>query len=339
MSKGRILMCISRYHGIGGQDIVINNLCNGLEKIGYETTIGAFSFDQNPPDNIQKVEMKKLSMSNDFTKFDIIHNHQTTMNYYTMFNKKPVIFHYHGTFGAMQRINLRSSLLLCRNRISMIISVSNTALEHLKGIKGKIPATVVYNGVDTNFYNTDLSSIYKKGDPQLLFVGRLFPNKNVETIINAMNLITEWYPSAHLQIVGDGPNYKNVKRLIEKKNLQSKVELTGKLYKDELRLRYSSCDFYISASSLETFAIPVLEAMSCGKPALLSDISAHKELINTSKAGMTFSTFDGNQIRDRLKEMYEKRSDFVSNARKFAEKYDWSVICKQVAGVYDEIMS
>lgn len=337
MSKARILMTISHYRGFGGHDIVINNLCSGLQKIGYDVTIGAFSFDQTPPNEIKKIKLKKTNFLKESNDFDLIHNHETFMNYYCIFNKKPIVFHYHGANGIAQKINLRTCLFILQNRISKIISVSNSATDHLKNISN-IPSTVIYNGVDTDFYESNLPKVHTKGSPQLLFVGSLLPHKNIETIIDAMKLITEIYPSAHLQIVGSGKNYAHLKNLIKKKNLENNVELVGKLNKEELKLRYSSCDVYISASTLETFDMPVLEAMSCGKPSILSDIPAHEELLDASKAGLTFSSFDIYEIREQLKKVFEQNQFFGSNARKFAERYDWSIICKQVGHIYDEIL-
>lgn len=341
MRKASILMVMSTYHGIGGHDIVINNLSNGLTKLGYDVHIGAFSFKQNPPDDIPMVKLTKTSLAQntiDGKNFDIIHSHETSMNYYSLFNKKPTVFHYHGANGTLQKMNLRMSMFLCRNTISKIIPVSFTALDHLKNMLGTIPAEVIYNGVDTKFYNIDLPRPHTKGDPQLLFVGNLYPHKNVMTLLDAMYSILVSYPFAHLQIVGDGGDYTRLSNKIKEKKLEKNVELVGKLYKDELRLRYSSCDIYVSASKLEANPVPVLEAMSCGKPVVLSEIPAHKELVNASNGGLTFSSFDSIEIKNKLQEVYEKRKHFGSAAREFAEKYDWSSVCKQVAAIYDQIV-
>jgi hypothetical protein len=55
-----VLMVMSRYRIRDGHEMVINNLCNGLEKLGGNVAIGAFSIEQNPPDNIRKVNLKRF---------------------------------------------------------------------------------------------------------------------------------------------------------------------------------------------------------------------------------------------------------------------------------------
>src|SRR5918911_303693 len=330
MSRGSILMVTSNYRALGGEQTVINNLCNGLYKIGYNIAIGAYSFDQNPPANIEKVNLKKfrsLKSNKDTTKydFDIIHSHQTQMNYYSFLTQKPFIFHYYGAPNRIQKINLKVSSFLCRNRILKIIGLSNAALDDLRNIVGesissKIPSGVIYCGVDTAYYHLGLSQPYKKGEPQLLFVGNLYPHKNVSAIIKAMPAIIKFYPDAHLQIVGNGSEYQKLENEVKKEKLENRVELVGSVSNEELRLRYSSCDIYVSASKWEMFDLPPIEAMACGKPALLSDIPVHREIFEPSRAGRLFALLDEYNIYSALREVYEKRKLLSSAARQFAKK-------------------
>jgi glycosyltransferase involved in cell wall biosynthesis len=207
-AKISVLMVISSYRIRGGHETVINNLCNGLKKQGYNVAIGAFSFEQNPPDNIRKVDLKRFRSLNNDHEADIVHSHQTQMNYYSLLTPKPFVFHYHGSSTIIQKINLKLSFLLLRSKISRVITISNSALNDFIDIAGEISADIIYNGVDTNFYNTGLPRPYIKGDPQLLFVGNLYPHKNVKRIINNMPNILGLYPNAHLQIVGHGEDYQ-----------------------------------------------------------------------------------------------------------------------------------
>ena len=168
-----------------------------LKKIGYRVAVGAFSFYRDPPDNIEKIILKKfrnLTLNLSGEGFDIVHSHQPRMNYYSLITPKPFVFHYHGISNRIQEVNLKSASFLCRNRISKTISVSYSALNRLKDIVGEISAEVIVNGVDTNYYHTNLPRPYTKGDPQLLFVGMLYPYKNVMKIIDAMPKVLRTVP-------------------------------------------------------------------------------------------------------------------------------------------------
>lgn len=344
MNPKSVLMVVARYPATHGHTTVINNLCSGLNKLGIKTDIGAFAFDHDPPSKIGKVLLNKrklfFSGINDLD-YDIIHIHQPRVNYYLLATKptKPVVLHIHGASTRIQEINFKLSMWLHRKKISKIIAVSNAAASQIRRLAGELNSEVVYNGVDTSFFKPDLSRPHKKGDPQLLFVSALRKYKNTQAIIKAMPLLLKKYPSAYLQIVGDGEEFQNLSKLVEEKRLQDKVELTGNISdQEELRLRYSSCDLYISASTMEACPVPPFEAMACGKPVALYGIEAHREIVDLSKAGVIFNSEYEEEICNKIMEAYENRIELGKMARKFAERHDWSVTCNKMVKIYEKIM-
>ena len=330
-------MVVRKYPADFGHTTVINNLCLGLKKLGYDVAIGAFSFYDDPPHSIQKVKLNKFDLlfsGIDKLEFDIIHTHQAFPNYFLFFRKssKTVIFHYHGASNFIQRINFKISMALHKNRFSKIISVSKSGITQMTKMIGSISAQVVYNGVDCIFYNPQLAKPYKKGTPQLLFVSGLRSYKRANFLINHIPELLDKFPNVHLQIVGTGEEFKNLKKLVQEKDLQKNVELTGKIPDDELKLRYSSCDVYVSASTFEVCPVPTLEAMACGKPLLLYDIEPHDEIVKISHAGLIF--YD--DFVSKLSQVYIDKDYYSKNALNFAKTIDWEIICKKTAKIYEE---
>ena len=215
-------------------------------------------------------------------------------------------------------------------------------MSHMRKVTGSpsfaIPSEVIYNGVDSNFYRTNLPRKYKVGDPQLLFVGNLYNYKNVAKIIEEIPQIRRSFPNVYLQIVGNGTEFKPIKELIYKKGLENNVRLLGTVSDDELRYIYSSCDIYVSASGYETVGMPLMEAMSCGKPLLVSDILAHKELLAASKGGTMFSSADKNGVEKGIRNVLDNKEIMSNNARRFAQENDWSNVCRKVSLTYDDLM-
>ena len=341
MKSKNILMIENTFHGVGGHDIVITNLCVELQKLGYNTAIGAFNFIENPPSSIHPIKLNKSSFTKnsiDGFDFDIIHSHESFMNYYCLFNKKPLVYHFHGPNGILQALNFRLSMFLCQNRISKMITVSKSSMDYLKGKTGKIPIEIIYNGVETDLFHTKLPRPHLKGNPQLLFVGNLLSSKNVITLVSSMPSILKLYPNAHLQIVGNGSEYQNLKDKIKNLKLEKNIELVGQLSREDIKFRFSSCDIFISASIAEQHSITAFEAMACGKPVLLSNIPPFEEVISDSGTGLTFLPFDVFDITNKVKELFENYEKFKINTRKWAETYSWSSSAKQVAKIYDELI-
>ena len=332
-------MIVAKYPATHGHTTVINNLCKHLNVLGYKTAIGAFSFTSDPPSGIEKVQLNKTKLLRQGVSclpYDIIHSHQTRVNYYLLFKKpkKPFIFHYHGASNNIQKNNLKLFLSLYYKRITKIISVSKSGIEQMRTIYPEIDAEVLYNGVDTEFFSSNLEKTFKKGEPQLLFVSALRSYKKAEILVNAMSLISKKFPNSHLQIVGTGEELINLKNLVKSRHLTEFVELTGKISDDELRMRYSSSDIYISASTFEVCPVPTLEAMSCGNCLVLYSIPPHEEIIEESKAGLTFTSFDANEICDIVQKVYDNISKFSESALSFIKNLDWQKISLSLSKIY-----
>jgi len=333
-------MFVHTYYGVGGNTTVMNQLCQGLNELGHKTAIGAFNFQQKPPSGINMVKLNrigKLLPKVYEDEFDIIHSHQTLANYSSLFTSKDFIFHYHGAATLLQKLNLKFSMLLCKHKIKKIISVSKTGVKQLNQILGKIHADVIYNGVSTDFFCPGLTTPFKIGSPQLLFVGNLYPKKNVGLLLEFITKLLPIYPKIHLQIVGSGPEFEKLSNLMKDLSLEKNVQLVGRIDNEELRLRYSSCDFYISASQFEVHPVPIMESLSSGKPVFLSDISPHEEILDLSNSGMLFSVNDLEKAIDNFSELIDKKESFSKNARSFALNYDWKKVCERLSNIYESL--
>lgn len=342
MKKLSVLMVVAYYPATYGHTTVIDNLCAGLKKLGHRTAIGAFRFHKDPPFGIEKIKLSKIKLLTkgvSYLDFDIIHSHQSRVNYFLLTIKptKPIILHYHGASNKIQELNFKLSMSLYGKRISKIISVSKAGIDQMSKIIGPTKAEVIYNGVDAEFYNADLPKPYKKGDPQLLFVSALREYKNAPFLVKSMPKLLQKYPKAHLQIVGDGPDFEKLVKLVKDLNLQQYVELTGKISNDQLRLRYSSCDIYVSASGFEVCPVPTLEAMACGKPLVLLDIAPHKEITELSKAGVTFRIDNESEFIEKIIQVYENKKRYEQPAIDFAQSHNWDSICRQTERLYESL--
>jgi len=343
MSKLSVLMVVAKYPPDFGHNTVINNLCKNLNDLGYRAAIGAFSFDSDPPYNIEKVKLNKIKLlisGVDDLNFDIIHSHQPRVNYYLLFRKphKPIIMHVHGASNTIHNLNYKFSMLLFKNRISKTIAVSHSAATKIKQLIGNITLQVIYNGVDTNFYNPKLISNFKKGSPQLLFVSGLRKYKNTEILISMMPKLLEKLPNAHLQIIGDGNEYETLQNSVKNKKLEKNVKLLGKIIDNEqLRLYYASCDLYISASSLEACPVSPFEAMSCGKPLVLYGIDPHKEIIQSSHAGLVFDSLNTDEICEKIQEVFKNKIYFGKEGRNFVINHSWINVSKLFINLYENL--
>ena len=218
MKKYSILMLMSVYHAVSGHTRVVDALSIELEKMGHTVTLGSFNFKKEPPKKISKLELNKSNITKKIKEgnFDIIHNHQTLMNYHLLFVKNPIIFHYHGASSKLQKINLKLASTICKNKIDKIISISESAKNEIEEYFPNKSNTVIYNGVNTSFYKENNTE--KNKNLQLLFVGNLFKYKNIQFLVKNFLQIKNEFPNIHLQIIGDGEYRESLVKIIDELN-------------------------------------------------------------------------------------------------------------------------
>jgi glycosyltransferase involved in cell wall biosynthesis len=78
------------------------------------------------------------------------------------------------------------------------------------------------------------------------------------------------------------------------------VEL-GSVPYQQLHQLYSQCDIYVTPAYTETFAHPLVEAMSSGLPIVASDISVHREICGS--AAVYFPRFSAPELAERVSQL------------------------------------
>lgn len=118
-------------------------------------------------------------------------------------------------------------------------------------------------------------------DHVLLYVGRLTEVKQPHLVANVFNSIAKHNDSLHLLLVGSG-NLR--RRLQEEFGNYSRIHFLGNIPHDDIWDFYFGADAFISLSCYEGNSVSVLEAISAKMPLILSDIPAHRWIIE-SKIG------------------------------------------------------
>lgn len=166
-------------------------------------------------------------------------------------------------------------------RADKIIAVSHTTATDIEEC---FPADssrilVVYNGIDPVFFK---SHDEKKGN-YILYVGRADPYKNICAALSAYARASETYKIPHnFLIIGESdPRYTGSQALVEHLNLQNRVTFSGHLSHEELIKAYRGADLLLMPSRYEGFGYPVIEAMACGIPVIISQAPALVEIAGT----------------------------------------------------------
>jgi len=119
-------------------------------------------------------------------------------------------------------------------------------------------------------------------------VGRMRPEKNQEVLLTALRRLRVARVDVHLVIAGDGPMREHLVRRSAELEVADRVSFIGEL--DDVRPVLTALDVFVLPSvAVESFSNAALEAMSIGRPVILSDIGGAREMIDDGVEGYVVS--------------------------------------------------
>jgi len=189
-------------------------------------------------------------------------------------------------------------------------------------------------GVEPGLMRGDGSNVrsrYGIGDRfVVLYVGRLVSFKHVDELIKAVSTLED----ACLLVVGDGPERNNLGKLVEELHMGGRAWLAGRIPDGELPDYYSACDAWATASRHEGFCVPVIEAMSAGKPVVVPDTGAMPE--TAGPAGLTYRPGDVADLTEKLSTLIKDKALYASLGGRAVERirdFDMQAVLERYVGL------
>lgn len=149
------------------------------------------------------------------------------------------------------------------------------------------PTAVLPIVLDLSLYDRPASSVVRRlvGDERtnILFVGRIIPNKKIEDLIRVFAAYQRWVdPRSRLLLVGDTRGFERyfdrLRELVSELRVDE-VLFTGQVDDDELYAYYREADVFLCLSEHEGFCVPLQEAMHFGVPVVAYDAGAVRETL------------------------------------------------------------
>jgi len=126
--------------------------------------------------------------------------------------------------------------------------------------------------------------LYDDGRTNILFVGRIIPNKKIDDLIRTFAYYQRWFdPSSRLLLVGDTRGFERylsrLQELVSSLGADG-VVFTGQVDDDDLYAYYRVADAFLCLSEHEGFCVPLQEAMHSGVPVIAYDAGAVAETLH-----------------------------------------------------------
>lgn len=242
---------------------------------------------------------------------------------------------------------MKAYIRLVYPNYTAIMMPTKTVIKELSAFIGHAERMhAVSNGVDTTIYHPLQGSyvlLRKKyglhpTDTYFIYIGRFDADKNVETILKAMPLLSS---GIHLILTGVGKQKENLVQLAKSLKIMDRITWVDQVSRNEIIDLYQLSDGFVIMSPVETQSIVALQAISCGLPIIAANAGALPELVHDGKNGYLLPTFDENKLAEKmtyLSEHPEVRGSMSKESRKMSMKHEKKVVLSALEKLYTSII-
>jgi len=355
------------------------NISKGLYKQGIESPIFTSFFNAEKTKNqeyfedvlVRRFRIEKKFMKYIITpsmrkaieneKFDVIHSHnyrsyQSSLGYKIAKTRgKPFVISTHGNLLAYKnfKMGLASRLPYYAYDLITLKKVVKKADIVVAATKQEYKEALEFGVKKENLRTIPVGINIKDYEPaekdssmlNLLFVGRISRNRNLEPIIKAMKILKD--EKVKLTIVGAEAKSSDISKtgyLDELKVLARGLNIifAGPKYGKDLINYYKKSDIFIYTSFYESFGQTMLEAGAAGLPIIATKTGIANDIIKNNKTGFIVSPKDPKAVASYIKELSDKskRELFGKRIREIIKKnFDWDNIIEKYIRIYKEIKS
>jgi glycosyltransferase involved in cell wall biosynthesis len=170
----------------------------------------------------------------------------------------------------------------------------------------------------------------------LVYVGRLAPVKNHALLLNAFRAALLSMPELRLWMVGDGSDRRMLESMSAELGISAQVTFWGEQL--DVAPFFSASDAFIMSSTSEGLPMSLIQALSLGLPAIVTDVGGMAEVVRLAKVGFTVSVTDPAEMAAailRLAASEAERAQFSANAiEAFHSRFTLQTMVDAYMGLY-----
>jgi len=291
-------------------------------------------------------------------KPDLVSAHSTKAGFAARFSCAilgiPVIFTAHGwVFTEGKNPLVRYPLVLAEHFASKItkkiicVSKYDKELALRFHVAPEKKLVIIHNGMDPHPYlNSDGSKIrtflgLNKKDVLITMVARFVPQKDHNTLLQALNLISNNQYKYKVAFVGDGERKSLLRQEVEKLGLNERVIFLGE--RRDVPEILAASDIFVLSSNWEGLPRSIIEAMMAGLPVVATKVGGIPELVEDGVTGFLVPPKDPRALAEALQKLIEnpdlRRRMGEAGRKKALREFTLDRMLHETERVYREIFN
>lgn len=245
----------------------------------------------------------------------------------------------------LRRLYARRVEIPLIDRVARLQALTDTEQAQFRAFGLRPPAVVVPNGVSIEWLRDDEPGRVpgQAGTVRMLFLSRLHPKKNVETLLRAFAAQLGGV-DAELVIAGDdaGSGHgASLRRLAGALGLTGRCRFVGEVRGEDKRRLLREADLYVLPSHSEGLPVAVLEAMACARPVLVTPGCNLPGVCSEQAGWIVDADVDG--VRRGLAEALAARDEWPERGRRgralVERTFTWPRIARRLVTTYETMIA
>jgi glycosyltransferase involved in cell wall biosynthesis len=301
---------------------------------------GARVIALNLPPGVRPSALFRLARLFRDERIDVVHTHNTKPLLYAgpaarMAGVRAVVHTRHGQrHGATRRQTLLFRLAArCADRI-VCVSADSERLCRAEGIGTAL--VTVPNGIDCERF---AQCGPRDGGPAV-FVGRLTPEKDIATLIEAMVIAIRREPRFRLTVAGAGPCAAELAALAKVRGLEGHVRFVGDT--SDVPALLATASLFVLPSRTEGMPLTVIEAMACGLPVVATRVGGTPEVVVDGETGLLVAAGDAPALATAMLAIHghPRRATAMGEAgrRRAVDLFDVRSMVGRYEAIYREVL-
>ncbi len=210
--------------------------------------------------------------------------------------------------------------------------------------------SIIPNGLDANLFRPVPAEEFVRQHnikgPYILTTSRLHHIKGISFAVEALSHLPEdfslvvvgnssMFTTDHLE--EDNIHSREISEVVTKFGVVGRVKFVGRLEQEDLRKAYSGCLAHVTPSIwYEPFGMVAMEAMSCGAPAIVTETTGAKDMIENGKNGFIVPRCNGRAIADAVMKIHTGGEAMRQSARRsVVESATFDVVAERLLEVFN----
>jgi glycosyltransferase involved in cell wall biosynthesis len=220
-------------------------------------------------------------------------------------------------------------------------SISNIAVsiefQNLLEQKFDIQFNYIPNVVNTDFFTLKSSS--EIDGFTFVNIAFLDKKKSQDMLVMAFYKAFKNNNKIKLVIAGNGPEYNNLKKLIQKLDMGKQISLYGNASRLEVKQLLQASDAFVLSSRYETFGVVLIEAMSCGLPVISTKSGGPESIITDNRMGM-LCDIDEESLSTALRKLVKRQGEYnpIYIRQYILDNFSESIIASKLFVIYENAL-